>query len=180
MTKPTIFIEREIGDDEIPPKGHLRIADIKVLPEMQQRATVMSIEDIEKPPPKDWLEHLTNKLWVSRYQKMLTVNDPPPVTVYQVEHELILVDGFHRLYASIKAGRATIPAIVMEGTKKQAYLGSCQANSYDRNYTSSYDEPCAFFTLYHYNKKYLNKKVTEIAGFFSMRDNKNIRQWLSR
>lgn len=77
MTKPTIFIEREIGDNDIQPKGHLRIADIKVLPEMQQRFTVKLIKEIEELSEDQWLENLTDNFWVRLYKNMLNLSDPP-------------------------------------------------------------------------------------------------------
>lgn len=162
MNQPTISIDREIGDDEIPPKGHLRIEDIKVLPKMQQRYTVQPIAKIEALSEDLWLENLTDDFWVRQYKTMLTLSDPPPVTVYQVDNELILVDGFHRLCASKKAGRKTIPAIVIKGTTDDAILGSCQANFYYRNGVSQEDKRRVYWSLSHH-KDFESYDQTRIA-----------------
>jgi hypothetical protein len=55
----------------------------------------------------------------------------PPVVVYYIEDEgtYLLSDGFHRLYAARLAGLESIKADVKEGTKVDALLFACKANT---------------------------------------------------
>lgn len=146
--RPKVLINIDVGN-EIIPEGHLRIKDIKVLPEMQQRALVKDVEEIKKLPPDEQLYELTNDYYVEVYKKMLELSEPPPVTVYLVEQDLILVDGFNRLLASKNAGRKSIPAIVMQGTKEDALRVSCRSNGFHNQDLSNIDRRCCFFTYFN-------------------------------
>lgn len=148
-------INIDVGD-EIVPEGHLRIKDIKVLPEMQQRALFKDVEEINQLTPDEQLDELTNKYYVELYKQMLELSEPPPVTVYLVDKDLILVDGFNRLLASKKAGRQTIPAIVMssgKGTIEEAFTEalrvSCRSNSFHNQNLSIIDQNCCVMNFYN-------------------------------
>lgn len=171
--KPKILIDIEI-DDEIIPEGHLRIKDIKVLPKMQQRALSKSIEEIDQMPPEDQLSHLTDDFYVEQYRKMLKITEPPPVTVYKVNADLILVKGFNRLQASLKEGRKTIPAVVIQGTELDALRASCRANVYYRQELSNADKRCAFKTFYENRDEDESWTHRKMAGFFGLLDNSTI------
>lgn len=178
LEKPKILIDIEI-DDEIIPEGHLRIKDIKVLPKMQQRALLKSIEEIEQMPPDEQLPHLTDDFYVEQYRKMLKISEPPPVTVYKVDADLILVKGFNRLQASLKEGRQTIPAIVIQGIELDALRASCRANVYYRQELSKADKRCAFKTFYETFDKDEIWPNRKIAGFFGFPDNSNIDNYVN-
>jgi hypothetical protein len=53
----------------------------------------------------------------------------PPVVVFDDDGTLILVDGFHRYEAAKKCKVNKIEAVVHEGSKRQAILFACGANS---------------------------------------------------
>jgi hypothetical protein len=53
----------------------------------------------------------------------------PPVKVFFDGTDTYLADGFHRYFAHLKAGKASIPAEVVNGTLRDAILYSCGANS---------------------------------------------------
>ncbi|HEY9849678.1 MAG TPA: AAA family ATPase [Leptolyngbyaceae cyanobacterium] len=192
--KRKISINIDIGD-EIVPEGHLRIKDIKVLPEMQQRALVKDVEEIKKLPLDEQLDELTNDYYVKFYEKMLELSDPPPVTVYLVGEELILVDGFNRLLASKNAGRKTIPAIVMSGngTKTEALRVSCRSNSFHNQNLSPTDQNCCVMNYYNTLSKeekndVLSSSLTQkkyfsgaqLAGLLYFRDNSKIKRFVEK
>ncbi|MEM8494612.1 MAG: ParB/RepB/Spo0J family partition protein [Planctomycetota bacterium] len=55
--------------------------------------------------------------------------DLPPVTVYQDGDRFLLVNGFHRVPAHLEAGRTTIEAEVIQGTRDEAAWHAAGANT---------------------------------------------------
>ena len=53
----------------------------------------------------------------------------PPIAVFTDDSAYYVADGFHRTHAASKAGLETITAAVHEGTKRDALLYACAANS---------------------------------------------------
>lgn len=51
-----------------------------------------------------------------------------PIEVYLVDNQPVLVDGFHRVNAAIKAGREALEAHITVGTMEQAIWASIAAN----------------------------------------------------
>ena len=52
----------------------------------------------------------------------------PPITVFKVGDEYILVDGFHRRDAFERSGRDTIPCVIIVGSLEEAIEYACCAN----------------------------------------------------
>jgi hypothetical protein len=55
---------------------------------------------------------------VERYAQML--DDLPPVTVFRLPEGLLLADGYHRLAAARRLGRASVAATIMVGSTSDA------------------------------------------------------------
>lgn len=53
----------------------------------------------------------------------------PPVEVFRVDSQLVVVDGFHRVHAARKAKLKAIPANIREGNADDALLFSVKANA---------------------------------------------------
>lgn len=68
----------------------------------------------------------TNEKVVEEYRVFL--DDLPPVTVFLIDGEYVLVDGFHRYAAFERNGRDTIPCEIKEGTLDDAMEYACCAN----------------------------------------------------
>lgn len=67
-----------------------------------------------------------NETTVAEYADCL--NDLPPVVVFFDGADNWLADGFHRLHAYRKAGKASLPADIRTGTQRDAILFSLGAN----------------------------------------------------
>jgi uncharacterized ParB-like nuclease family protein len=66
---------------------------------------------------------------VSDYAEAMSAGDTfPPITVYHDGVDYYLADGFHRLHAAQRLGRASIQADVKTGTLRDAILFSLGAN----------------------------------------------------
>jgi uncharacterized ParB-like nuclease family protein len=63
---------------------------------------------------------------VKEYIEVL--DDLPPITVFEVDGEYVLVDGFHRYAAYKQAGRDTIECEIIQGTLDDAREYACGAN----------------------------------------------------
>jgi hypothetical protein len=64
----------------------------------------------------------------------------PPITVFHIDGEYILADGFHRLAAYKKAGQDSIPCFVKEGTLDDAREFACCANQEHGLRRNDYDK----------------------------------------
>jgi hypothetical protein len=87
---------------------NIRIEDISVDQDVQVRASLCT------DTIKDYSE---------------VIDELPPVTVFDDGQNLYLADGFHRYMAAKQAGRVTISAERVIGSKRDAILFSCGANS---------------------------------------------------
>jgi hypothetical protein len=66
---------------------------------------------------------------IDEYAAAIGRGDPfPPITLFRVGDELVVVDGFHRLVAYSKAGLDKLPATVFEGDYKAALAFAIAAN----------------------------------------------------
>jgi len=66
---------------------------------------------------------------IAEYAEALERGDTlPPIIVYKIEGEYVLVDGFHRYYAYRKLGRDTILCEIIQGTFDDAREYACCAN----------------------------------------------------
>jgi hypothetical protein len=63
---------------------------------------------------RDRLDDFTVERYADAWERL------PPVTVYEVEGQLLLADGFHRHAAAVMLNRRTIPAEVRKGTMADA------------------------------------------------------------
>lgn len=71
----------------------------------------------------------TNTEVVDQYREALERGDAfPPVEVYEVDAQLVLVDGFHRYAAHLQSGRTTILAAIRPGSEAQALESALCAN----------------------------------------------------
>lgn len=52
----------------------------------------------------------------------------PPVELFDVDGQLFLVNGFHRLRAALKEGWEEIAASITKGTFSDAILAACRGN----------------------------------------------------
>jgi ParB-like chromosome segregation protein Spo0J len=78
----------------------------------------LEIARLLRESPADPRRHLDQDR-VRRYSEVL--DQLPPVTVFALEDQtLLLVDGYHRLAAAQQAGRTTVRAEVLPGTKAEA------------------------------------------------------------
>jgi hypothetical protein len=68
-----------------------------------------------------------------RYAQVL--DDLPPVVVFDTEEGLLLADGYHRLAAAVQLGRATLPAELRQGTRRDALAYALARASADRGVT---------------------------------------------
>lgn len=67
---------------------------------------------------------------IEEYAEAMIAGDVfPPVTVFHDGAEYWLADGFHRVNAALRAGRATIDATVHQGTQRDAILWSISSNA---------------------------------------------------
>lgn len=71
----------------------------------------------------------------------------PPAIVYYDGKEYWLADGFHRVAAWSRIGRVEVPADVRQGTRRDAILHSCAANSAHGLRRSNADKRRAVMTL---------------------------------
>lgn len=71
----------------------------------------------------------------------------PPAIVYYDGKEYWLADGFHRVAAWSRIGRVEVPADVRQGTRRDAILHSCAANSAHGLRRTSEDKRRAVLTL---------------------------------
>ena len=76
----------------------------------------LSIADLRAGSPADW-SHL-DQAKVNTFVRLLA--SLPPVVVFRTERGLLLVDGYHRVEAALRAGRVTVPAVVIEGSTGEA------------------------------------------------------------
>jgi len=53
----------------------------------------------------------------------------PPLDVYDIDGDLLLTDGFHRLQAFIKAGIDTVEVNIYKGNERDAVLHAVGANA---------------------------------------------------
>jgi len=68
----------------------------------------------------------TSDAIVDEYCEVL--DELPPPTVFQIEEDYVLVDGFHRYAAYQKCGRDTIPCEIIQGSLDEAREYACCAN----------------------------------------------------
>ena len=66
---------------------------------------------------------------IDEYAAAIGRGDPfPPITLFRIGEELVVVDGFHRLVAYGKAGLDRLPATIFEGDYKAALSFAIAAN----------------------------------------------------
>jgi hypothetical protein len=70
--------------------------------------------------------------------------DLPEVTLYRVDGRLLLVDGFHRYEAHKRAGKASIKAVVIDGSRDEAIAAAEDANLDNAKMLSSQDKQIIF------------------------------------
>lgn len=99
-------------------------------------------------------------LTVERYQESL--DQLPPIDVFQIGEHLVLVDGFHRLEAFVNEGRDTIPANVHEGTKEDALAWAAWCNAKHGRPLSTGDMRKAADRLF--NLGYSEEQVASLLG----------------
>jgi len=87
-------------------------------------------------------EHLEDLFEALKQSKEL-----PPVVVFDDDGTLILVDGYHRYEAAKKCNLNKIEAVVHEGSKRQAILFACGANSGHGLRRTNEDKCCAVTKL---------------------------------
>src|SRR4051812_43212873 len=63
---------------------------------------------------RDRLDDFTVERYAEAWQRM------PPVTVFEVEGQWLLADGFHRHASAVMLGRKTIPAEILPGAFSDA------------------------------------------------------------
>jgi hypothetical protein len=88
---------------------------------------------------EDHLENLIEALKQS--------TDLPPVVVFNDDGTLILADGYHRYEAAKKCKKNKIKAVVHKGSKRQAILFACGANSGHGLRRTNEDKLCAVTKL---------------------------------
>ena len=90
----------------------------------------------------------TSAKTVDEYAEVL--KELPAITVFHIDGEYILADGFHRLAAYKKCGRDTIPCEIRQGTLDDAREFACCANKAHGLRRSDFDKRKAvetFFTI---------------------------------
>ena len=72
----------------------------------------------------------TNNEFVMKLTEFITSGqEPPPIVVFQNGGQYWLADGFYRYEAHILVGRGTIPAIILQGGRKEALMHAVRANA---------------------------------------------------
>ena len=85
---------------------------------MDGHMSQLSIDQLLHSPWVDPPDHLDPER-VQRYSQLL--DDLPPVTVFRLEDQaLLLADGYHRVAAAQAAGRTTVSADIRQGTRADA------------------------------------------------------------
>jgi len=89
-----------------------------------------------------------------------------PVVVFYDGAEYWLADGFHRCYGAREAKLETIPAVVKEGTLRDAVLYAVGANSTHGLRRSNEDKHRAVATLLNDKEwvRWSDRKIAEVAG----------------
>ncbi len=77
----------------------------------------LKIVDILASSPVDPEGHLDPER-VERYRR--SIDRLAPVVVFETEDGLLLADGYHRIAAAVREGRATIETEVRKGSRKEA------------------------------------------------------------
>jgi uncharacterized ParB-like nuclease family protein len=89
----------------------------------------IDIDELLERGLADPTEHL-DPAAVERYAGML--DEMPPVVVFDMPEGLLLVDGYHRVEAARRAGRATIEADVRAGSRAEALRYAAEVGSAQR------------------------------------------------
>jgi ParB-like chromosome segregation protein Spo0J len=96
----------------------------------------LPIEEVLPSPLVDPRRHLDGQ-WVLSLARV--IDEVPPITVFRIEDgSLLLADGYHRVAAAQRAGRATIRAELRTGTKRDALQFALELAAQQRG--ASYEE----------------------------------------
>lgn len=99
-------------------------------------------------------------------QRMASGEQFPPIDVFFDGKVFWLADGFHRFYGSRESRQHTIPAIVHDGTVRDAILFACKANTSHGLRRSNADKRHAVLTLLEDRKwrKWSDRKIAEACA----------------
>jgi ParB-like chromosome segregation protein Spo0J len=122
---------------------HLKLAQVQVDPTIQVRARL----------DEDTIEH---------YRGVL--EQLPPVLVFDIDGRLWLADGFHRLAAYRREGRATLPAIVRRGTRQEAEEAAIRENAQHGRPLTRGEKETAILRLLDRRPKLTATAIAAIVG----------------
>jgi ParB-like chromosome segregation protein Spo0J len=77
----------------------------------------LKVAELLAASPEDPQRHLDPKQ-VEKYRR--SIDQMPPVVVFETEDGLLLADGYHRLAAALAEGRETVEAEVRRGSRHDA------------------------------------------------------------
>jgi len=89
----------------------------------------LKIVDILETSPVDPEGHLDPER-VEGYRRSIDLLDP--VVVFETEDGLLLADGYHRIAAAVREGRATIEGEVRKGSRTEALAYAAAAGARQR------------------------------------------------
>lgn len=110
-----------------------------------------------------------NEDTVEDYSDIIRVAPPgewpfPPADVFHDGSEYFVADGFHRCLGAKRAGRASVPCVIHQGTAKDARIFSMTANDKHGLRLSRADKRAAVEWLLDNGGKLTQKEIAEKAG----------------
>jgi len=101
-----------------------------------------------------------------RIQEFTEIFDQlPPIKVFNVEGELLISDGFHRLAAAERLGLAEIEAEVRKGSRQDAIMEAISVNAKHGKPLSSEEKAEAVKRLNRFSSGMTYKDLGLIVGF---------------
>ncbi len=92
------------------------------------KAVLVPLDRIALPPETQMREDEDEKLIASYAEDMVNGDEFPPVEVWDVGTRFVCSDGRHRIRGALKAGRASILAVVHQGSMADAVWAAIGAN----------------------------------------------------
>lgn len=109
----------------------------------------IKIKDIETGGDTQMRERLNESTIADYAENYKDGGEMDPITVYHDGSTYWLSDGFHRLFASERAGAKTIAANVLRGTREDARWAACAANKHGLHRTNEDKRKAVLAALAH-------------------------------
>jgi hypothetical protein len=129
---------------------------------MKQRLELVPVDRIKRNPQLMMRVELSQPTIVAYTSALESGATFPPIECTEVDGELLLTNGFHRLAAHQNAGRAEIQAIITEGDMDDALLAAACSDNYEGLKRTNADKRKAVLALLA-NKQWSEMSNREIA-----------------